>query len=138
MDAYCAVISLHNLGYQLKALDGDRVAISPAVKIEHAELIRAMRNDPKEACKAIQHLPHLCVLIMPGIVKQFALDLFTALKDDQYVQIVFVKYCRNTSDTEWVFTKTHSIAHKTMMEILELEWGVKYFECKEEGQRWGT
>lgn len=139
MDAYRAVISLHNLGYQLKALEEDQVAIKPAVKAEQAELIKAIRDDPKAACRAIQYLPQLCVMIIPGCVKEYAATLFGALKENGQAQIVRIIYCRSTGETEWVFISTDAVAHKAMLEIMDCEWkGVKYLECEEEGQRWGT
>ena len=92
MEAYRAVILLHNLGYQLKALEGDQVAIRPTVSAEYAELIQAIRDEPKAACKAIQHLPNLCLMIFPAALKKYAADLFKVLKEDGYVQIVVIRY----------------------------------------------
>ena len=137
MDAYSAVISLHNLGYQMMVLEGDQVAIKPAVSVQHASLIRAILSDPKAACNAIQHLPQLCVLIMPGYLKEYAADLFNAMKGNGQVQIMAIIYAKRTGETEWVFVPTDIVAHRTMLEILDFNWeGVIYLECKEEGQRW--
>ena len=139
MDAYRAVISLHNLGYQLKALEGDQVAIKPTVKAEQAELIKAIRDDPKAACEAIRCLPQLCVMIIPGFLFEYATDLFGAMKENEQVQIVQIRYSRSTEETEWIFISTDAVAHRTMLEIMDYKWeGVSYLECEEEGQRWGA
>ena len=135
MDAYAAVICLHNLGYLLKALEGDQVAMKPAGKVEHAEMIRAILKEPKAACRAIQYLPQLCMVIMPAMLKEYAADLFSALKENEQAQIVAVRYSRSTEQTEWIFLPEHEIARRTMQDILGLDWGVVYLECKEEGQR---
>lgn len=135
MDAYAAVICLHNLGYQLKALDGDQVAMKPAGKAEHAEMIRAILKERKAACKAIQYLPQLCMVIMPAMLKEYAADLFGALQENKQAQIVAIRYSQSTEQTEWMFVPTHEIARRTMQDILGLEWGVVYLECKTEGQR---
>lgn len=135
MDAYAAVICLHNLGYQLKALEGDQVAMKPGGKAEHAEMIRAILKEPKAACRAIQYLPQLCMVIMPAMLKEYAADLFSALKENEQAQIVAVRYSSSTEQTEWIFLPEHEIARRTMQDILGLDWGVVYLECKEEGQR---
>ena len=133
MDAYAAVICLHNLGYQLRALEGDQVAMRPAGKAEHAEMIRAILKEPKAACRAIQHIPQLCMVIMPAMLKEYAADLFSVLKENEQAQIVAVRYSRSTEQTEWIFLPEHEIARRTMQDILGLDWGVVYLECKEEG-----
>ena len=133
MDAYCAVIQLHNLGYQLKALEGDQVAIKPAARAEHAEMIRAIRKEAPASCRAIPHLPHLCAVIMPGILKEYAADLFRIMQMHNAVQIVAIRYCRSTGATEWVYVPKNSTARRTMFEIREDKWGECY-ECKTEGQ----
>lgn len=138
-NAYKAVIQLHNLGYQLKALEGDQVAIMPAVGADQAELIKSIRADPKSACEAIQYLPQLCVICMPGYLKEYVYDLFCAMHENEQVQIVAIFCNRSTMETEWVFISTDAVAHRTMLEIMDFEWeGVNYLECQEEGQRWGT
>lgn len=139
MNPYCAVICLHNLGYQMKVLEGDQVAIRPSPNAEQAEMIREIRNDPQRACEAIQHLPQLCALNMPGNLKEYALKLFKGLKNEKQVQVLAVYYIRSTGATEWAFVPTDMAAHMAMLEITEYELeGVMYFECKEEGQRWGA
>lgn len=135
MDAYAAVICLHNLGYQLKALEGEQVAMKPAGKAEHVEMIRAILKEPKAACRAIQHIPQLCMVIMPAMLKEYAADLFSALKENEQAQIVAVRYSRSTEQTEWIFLPEHEMARRTMQDILGLDWGVVYLECKAEGQR---
>lgn len=138
-NAYKTVIKLHNLGYQLKVLEGDQVAIRPAVGADQAELIKSIRDDPRSACEAIQHLPHLCVICMPGCLKEYAYDLFGAMHENGQVQIVAIFCNRGTMETEWVFISTDAVVHRTMLEIMDFEWeGVSYLECQEEGQRWGT
>ena len=137
MEAYMAVISLHNLGYQLTALEGDQVAIKPALKAEHAEMIRAIREDARAACKAIQCLPHLCAAIMPAPLNDFAETFFRGMQEKGYVRIVAIRYCRASGATEWVYVPTHKKGYKAVKETTEDGWGVIYSECKEEGQRWG-
>ena len=135
MDAYQAVITLYNLGYQLMALEGDQVAIKPTAGEEHEELISAIRKEPQAACKAIQHLPQLCMMILPAELKHYAADLFKRLKESGYLQIVAIRFSKQTGTTEWVYVPQHSIARKTMIGIMNFGWeGVKYFECQEEGQ----
>ena len=137
MDAYCAVISLHNLGYQLKALDGDQVAIRPEMKAEHAALIKAIRNEPKEACKAIKHLPHLCAIVVPNEtwLRNVTVTLFKGMKETGYGNIIAIRYFKATGATEYVFECLHEVGYKALQDWKE--WGDCY-ECKEERQRWGT
>ncbi len=137
MDAYCAVIQLHNLGYQLIALEGDHVAIKPAARAEDAELIRAIRKEARAACRAIPHLPHLCAVIMPGILKEYAADLFRIMQANQQLQIVAIRYCRSTGATEWVYVPISDTARRTMNEIREDKWGECY-ECKTEREQGGN
>lgn len=139
MDAYCAVISLHNLGYQLKALDGDQIAIRPSAAKEHAELIMALRKEPQKACRAIQHLPHLCAVIIPqqNWIRQYAVGIFKALQETGYGRIVAIRFSRATKETEWVYVPLHAVGYHALQDIIENKWG-DYYECQEEGQRWGT
>ena len=134
MDAYRAVISLYNLGYQLKALDGDHVAIRPTVNREHTELIQPIKDDPEAACKAIRHLPQLRLFIFPADLRCYAADLFDALIGNGYVQMVAIRYARSTGQTEWVFIPTDSMADRTAQEIIDFNWeGVIYIECQKKG-----
>ncbi len=139
MDAYCAVISLHNLGYQLKALEGDQVAIMPEVKTEHAALIRAIRKEPKEACQAIQHLPHLCVMVISNEewIRNATVKLFQGMQETGYGRIIIIRFFKATGSTEFVFECLHPVAYKALQEYTEERWADCY-ECKEERQRWGA
>ena len=131
MDAYCAVIRLHSLGYQLKALDGDQVAIKPAAKEEHAELIRAIRKEAQAACKAIQHLPNLCAVVIPAEswLRNITLKVFQAMKETGYGRIIAIRYFRGSGATEYVFQPLHAVAYKAFQDLKE--WGECY-ECKTE------
>lgn len=131
MDAYCAVIKLHSLGYQLKALDGDQVAIRPAVKEEHAELIRAIRKEARAACKAIQHLPDLCAVVIPAEswLRNITLKVFQAMKETGYGRIIAIRYFRGSGATEYVFQPLHAVTYKAFQDLKE--WGECY-ECKTE------
>lgn len=135
MDAYCAVIQLHNLGYQLKALEGDQVAIKPAWKEEHADLIRAIQKEASAACRAIQYLPYLCAVVIPAEswLRSIALGAFQAIKEEGYGRIIAIRYFRGSGSTEFVFQPLHSIAYKTLQDFIENEWGECY-ECKTERQ----
>ena len=139
MDAYRAVIQLHNLGYQLKALEGDQVAIRPAVKAEHAELIMAIRKEAREACKAIQHLPHLCAVVVSKEtwLRKVMLTLFQGMQETGYGSIIAIRFFRATGATEYVFECLHAVGYKALQDIEKDKMGECY-ECKEEGQRWGT
>ena len=139
VEAYRAVISLHNSGYQLKVLEGDQVAIKPAVKAEHAEMIMAIREEPQEACRAIQCLPHLCMVIMhsPEVLRDYAADLFGILKQNGYINLIKIRHCLRTGETAWIYEPIHKKGYEAMQDIIEYGWG-EYFECKEEGKRWGT
>jgi hypothetical protein len=137
MDAYSAVISLHNLGYQLKALDGDQVAIKPEVQAEHVALISAIRKETKEACKAIQYLPYLCAIVISNetCLRNVTLTLFQALIENGYCRIIALRYFRSTGATEYVFQCLHEVCYNALQDWKE--WSDCY-ECKEEGQRWRT
>lgn len=138
MDAYCAVISLHNLGYQLKALESDQVAIRPAPKEEHVDLIRAIRKEAQAACEAIQHLPNLWAVLIPETpwLRSYTLSLFQAMKETGYGRIIAIRYFKATGATEYVFQLLHPAAYKALQDFIENEWG-KSYECKEERQRRG-
>ncbi len=139
MDAYRAVISLHNLGYQLKALGENRVAIMPAAKKEHAELIKAIRNEPEKACNAIQHLPRLCVLVASDErwLREYLRVLFSELKEIGYCRILAIRFYKATGQTEYVVECLDAIGYRTLQEISEEKWG-DFYECKEERERWRT
>lgn len=139
MDAYRAVISLHNYGYQLKALERNQVAIMPAVKKEHVELIRAIRNEPDKACEAIQHLPYLCAVLVSDnkYLREFIMTLFHELKEIGYCRIFTIRFSKSTGETEYVFECLNAIGYKTLQEISDEKWGDCY-ECKEERERWRT
>ena len=135
MDAYCAVIRLHSLGYQLKALEVDQVAIRPAVKKEHRELIMTIRKEAQAACVAIRHLPNLCAVVIPAEpwLRRFALGVFQAMKETGYGRIITIRYFRGSGATEYVFQPLHAVAEKALQDFIENEWGECY-ECKTEGQ----
>lgn len=136
MDAYCAVIKLHSLGYQLKVLNGTQIAIRPTVKEEHTELIRAIRKETQAACRAIQHLPHLCAVVVPAEpwLRRIALGVFQAMKETGYGRIIAIRYFTETGATEYVFQPLHPVAEKALQDFIENEWGECY-ECQKEGQR---
>ena len=133
MDAYCAVIQLHNLGYQLKALEGDQVAIRPTVKEEHAELVRAIRKESPAACRAIQHLPHLCAAVIPAEpwMRNITFKIFQAMKETVSGHIIAIRFFKESGATEYVFQPMNEVAHRAFQDISE--WGECY-ECKTEGQ----
>ncbi len=137
MDAYCAVIQLHNLGYQLKALEGDQVAIRPAVKAEHAELITAIRKDARAACRAIQHLPRLCAVKISSEawLRDFSLTLFKGMQESEYARIIAIRFFRATGATVYVFECLHAVGYKALQDIEKEEMGECY-ECKEERHGW--
>lgn len=134
LDACMAVIGLHNQGYALKAGEGNQVMIQPAVTEAQAAQIMAIRRGMKEARRAIQHLPQLCVVIMPGVLKEYAADLFSAMQEYEHVQIIAIRYHRGTGETEWAYVPMDEIAHRTIQELLDYGWGVIRIECEKEGQ----
>ena len=111
LDACMAVIGLHNQGYTLKAGEGNQVMIHPAVTEAQAAQIMAIRKGMKEARRAIQHLPQLCVVIMPGVLKEYAADLFSAMQEHEHVQIIAIRYHRGTGETEWAYVPMDETAH---------------------------
>lgn len=125
MEAYRAVISLHNAGYHLKALEGAQVAVKPAVGAEYAEMIRAIQIEPQEACRAIQQLPNLCMVIMPAVdaLRQYAVDLFGNLQKQGYIRIIKIRLSAQTGETAWIYAPMHQLGHEAVQDIIENGWG---------------